>query len=72
MRSGPLEVFCVYLVRFWVIPSTASQLPHPAESRAHPHLAKHEDGEVNLSDILNFFRGIAAQAQGTAGGAVCL
>ena len=46
----------------------ASQPSQPAESQAQPHSAKREDGEVNLSDILNFFQGIAAQARGAAGG----
>lgn len=46
----------------------ASQPSRPTESQTQPHSAKHEDGEVNLSDILNFFHGIAAQVRGAAGG----
>ena len=43
---------------------TASQLPYPTNTQTCPHSAKHEGGEVNLSDILNFFHGIAAPQQG--------
>src|SRR5258708_16207069 len=42
--------------------------PQAAEPQAQPHSPKHEGAEVNLSDILEFFHGIAAQARGGVGG----
>jgi hypothetical protein len=50
--------------------SAPSQLHNPraAEPQDQPQSPKREDAEVNLSDILEFFHNIAAQARGGAGG----
>jgi hypothetical protein len=43
--------------------------PHPpVERHAQPEPPKHENAEVNLSNILELFRSTAAQAGGAAGG----
>ncbi|KAF8494409.1 hypothetical protein F5888DRAFT_1717538 [Russula emetica] len=47
---------------------TSSQPHHPAEPQNQPQPPEHENGEVNLSNILEFFHSIAAQARGAAGG----
>jgi hypothetical protein len=39
----------------------------PVEPHAQPESPKHDNAEVNLSNILEFFRSIAAQAGGAAG-----
>ena|SRR6266566_1273963 len=44
---------------------TSSQPHHPAEPHTQP---QHENAEVNLSNILEFFHSIAGQARGAAGG----
>ncbi|KAI0265225.1 hypothetical protein BGY98DRAFT_1181634 [Russula aff. rugulosa BPL654] len=43
-----------------------------AEPHTQPQPPKHENTEVNLSNILEFFQGIAAQARGVAGGSSLL
>lgn len=48
--------------------AAAPQLQHPTEAQAQSHSPKHEDAEVNLSNILDFFRSIAVQAQSASGG----
>jgi hypothetical protein len=45
-----------------------SQAHLPAEPDAEPELPEHENAEVNLGNILEFFRSIAAEARGAAGG----
>jgi hypothetical protein len=43
--------------------------PHlPAEPHAQPELPEHENAEVKLGNMLEFFRSIAAEARGAAGG----
>ena len=48
--------------------AAAPQPQHATETQAQSHSPKHEDAEVNLSNILDFFRSIAVQAQGATGG----
>ncbi len=51
--------------------SPAPSQPHnlqAAEPQDQPQSPKHEDAEVNLSDILEFFHSIAAEARAGAGG----
>jgi hypothetical protein len=47
---------------------TSSQPHHPTEPHTHPQPPEHENAEVNLSNILEFFHSFAAQARGAAGG----
>ena len=47
---------------------TSSQVPHTTEPHTEPQLPKDGNAEVNLSNILEFFHGIAAQARGAADG----
>ncbi|KAF8494415.1 hypothetical protein F5888DRAFT_1717699 [Russula emetica] len=47
---------------------TSSQPRYPAEPHTQPQPPEHENGEVNLSNILEFFHSIAAQARGATGG----
>ena len=47
---------------------SCSQRHQHAEPHTQPQPPKHENTEVNLSNILEFFQGIAAQARGVAGG----
>jgi len=47
---------------------TSSQTHHPTESHTQPQAPEHENADVNLSKILEFFHSIAAQAQGAGGG----
>jgi hypothetical protein len=51
-----------------LLASLQPHYPQTAEPQAPPHSPKHEGAEVNLSDILEFFHGIAAQARGGVGG----
>jgi hypothetical protein len=48
--------------------ATSTQPHHPAEPDTQPQRREHENAEVNLSNILEFFQSIAAQARGAAGG----
>lgn len=45
-----------------------SQPHHPAEPQTQPQPPEQKNGEVNLSDILEFLHSIAAQARGAADG----
>ena len=47
---------------------TSSRAHHATESHTQPQLPEHENAEVNLSNILEFFHSIAGQARGVAGG----
>jgi hypothetical protein len=47
---------------------TSSQAHHPPEPHTQPQPREHEDAELNLSNILEFFQSIAAQARGAATG----
>jgi hypothetical protein len=47
---------------------TSSQPHHPTEPCTQPQPPAHDNAEVNLGNILEFFHSIAAQARGAAGG----
>ncbi|KAF8497061.1 hypothetical protein F5888DRAFT_1699963 [Russula emetica] len=47
---------------------TSSQPHHPAEPHTQVQPPERDNAEVNLSNILEFFHSIAAQARGAAGG----
>jgi hypothetical protein len=47
---------------------TPSQPHHPTQPHTQPQPPEHEDAEVNLNNILEFFHSIAARARGAAGG----
>jgi hypothetical protein len=44
------------------------QLHHPTVPHTQPERPEHENAEVNLGNILEFFHSIAAEARGAAGG----
>ena len=49
-------------------PPTSSQPHHPASRQTQPQTLENGNEEVNLSNILEFFHSIAAQARGATGG----
>lgn len=47
---------------------SSSQPHHPTEPHTQPQSREQENGDVNFSNILEFFQSIAAQARGAVGG----